>query len=458
MALATLDVGARAQKVCSPRIGARVADLLRIALALLVVGNLGRVPVFAVGVKDTPILLNDLLLLAVLSAGVFASLRGRKLVIDGPAAFAMAFVGVGALSALLAIPRFGLTAFEFIYSIAYLVRWTAYFGVYLVVINFVRRDDVGSLWHVLETAILVFAGFGVVQSLFLPGFAQMVFPDQGWDVQGHRLVSTLLDPNFAGALIAIGLLVLLARMSHGVQAALWKPVLLFAALVLTISRSAVLAFLAGVVIILFLRGLSKRLLKIGGLLLVLMLPFVPLILDFAIRFGRFSLEGSAALRVLSWLRALKIFADNPILGIGFNTYGFVQRSYGYSPVFGADFALDGGLLFIAVMTGLIGVSLYSGMLLLVLVRCRRISKDASRSADERGLALGAAAVTVAMVVHSVFLNSLLFPFLMETLWVLWGFTFVLRSHEHLEAEVPSSGQPRRLPLLAAAPRPWQHAQ
>jgi hypothetical protein len=63
----------------------------------------------------------------------------------------------------------------------------------------------------------------------------------------------------------------------------------------------------------------------------------------------------------------------------------------------------------------------------VVRRCRRIWRDAAMTADDRGLAIGVAAATVALVVHSVFLNSLLYPFLMEPFWVVWGLTFVIAS-------------------------------
>ena len=45
--------------------------------------------------------------------------------------------------------------------------------------------------------------------------------------------------------------------------------------------------------------------------------------------------------------------------------------------------------------------------------------------EERGLCIGAAAATIAIVVHSVFVNSLMTPFVMEPLWVLWGLGFLV---------------------------------
>jgi hypothetical protein len=58
-------------------------------------------------------------------------------------------------------------------------------------------------------------------------------------------------------------------------------------------------------------------------------------------------------------------------------------------------------------------------------RFRKGWRDERASPNERGLLIGAAAATVAILVHSVFVNSLLMPFVMELLWVLWGLGFVV---------------------------------
>jgi hypothetical protein len=84
------------------------------------------------------------------------------------------------------------------------------------------------------------------------------------------------------------------------------------------------------------------------------------------------------------------------------------------------------LLFIAVLTGVIGLGLYLSMMVVVAVRSRRIWRDPLSSPEDRGLALGVTAATVALSVHSVFTNSLLLPILMEVLWVLWALVFVMR--------------------------------
>src|ERR1051325_4673622 len=253
----------------------RIATLLRGALVCMVIANLGRIPVFSTGGRDVPVLLNDFVLAALIAAGFLAMAAHRSLVVDRVMGYALLFAGIGALSAVLAIPRFGLNSFGVAVSLLYLVRWLFYFATYVVVINCVRASSVDDVWRALETAILIFAAFGIFQSAFLPDFAQTVYPESrryyDWDPQGHRLVSTLLDPNFAGGFILIGLLVSLSRLAAGARVGSWKLLLLTTALLLTASRSSILAFMVGCTVIVLVRGVSKRMLRAIGLGAVLLL-------------------------------------------------------------------------------------------------------------------------------------------------------------------------------------------
>lgn len=407
----------------------RVVWTIRLALGLMIVAQLGRIPVLAAGGKDAPLLVNDLLIMLVVASGALAALRNRRLHVDSVAGWALAFAAIGGISAVLAIPRFGLSGAEFLFSIAYLVRWLTYFAVYLVAINFIRRDDFSAVLRTFEGAVLVFSVFGIFQSLFLPGFAQLVYPDSvnytDWDPQGHRLVSTFLDPNFAGAFIAMVLLLYMARMAYGVEIARWKLFVLFVALGLTVSRGAVIGFIAGTILILRVRGLSKGLLRFVAFGTVFMLVALPLLIQYAITYNKLTFDASAMTRVVGWLTGMEVFAQHPIIGVGFNTYGFVQAKLFGNGVFRASFGLDGGLLFVAVLTGVVGVALYAGMIVSAMRRCRRIWRDATRSAEERAFGLGVGALSVGILVHSFFLNTLFYPFLMESLWVLWGLTLTL---------------------------------
>jgi hypothetical protein len=407
----------------------RIAHVVQLTLLLLVVGNLGRIPVFSTGERDAALLFNDLVVAALFLAGGVAMIQARALRLDLVTVTGGAFAAIGALAALLAVPRYSLDPQELAVSLAYLARWIFYFGIYVVVVNAVRSEDVDGVLRALERAVLVFAAFGILQSVFLPGFAQMVYPESrpylDWDIQGRRLVSTFLDPNYAGAFILLVLFLQLARLSVGVAIPLWKPGLLLVGVVFTGSRSSLLALAVGGLLIVSVAGISRRILKWAGLLAVVLALLLPKILEYAVAYNKLQMDASALGRIVMWGRALRVFGDNWLFGIGFNTWGYVQERYGWERMHAATYGVEGGLLFIAVLTGVVGLLLYSTMLVAVARRCRRIWRDERRPLERRAFAIGTAAALLGMVVHSLFTNSLLLPFLMQPIWVLAGLSLVV---------------------------------
>jgi hypothetical protein len=108
-------------------------------------------------------------------------------------------VAVGA--GLWAAQKYGLTAGELLSSYAYLGALARVLRRVRERLNVARDDDAPALWSALERTVLAFAAFGVCRWR-VRDVRAAVYP-QGpdnmlWDVQGRRLVSTLLDPNFAG--------------------------------------------------------------------------------------------------------------------------------------------------------------------------------------------------------------------------------------------------------------------
>jgi putative inorganic carbon (hco3(-)) transporter len=409
----------------------RSGELLRWVLIVLFVANLGRIPVLGTGDREASIVLNDLCVSALVAFCLIGAVLRRSLKLDAVAVSALAFAFVGFASAVLAVPRFGLTPFELFVSLSYLIRWLTYFGVFLFVINNVRLGEVSDIWDMLVRVMLAFSVFGIFQSAFLPGFAQMVYPESraylDWDPQGHRLVSTILEPNIAASMIVIVLLIQLAQISLGAKVPVWKPVVFLFALALTLSRSGFLALIAGLAVILIVRGISVRLMKLFGAILFLSIAIIPRLIAFAQLYGKFETgEGtSAGTRVLAWLLALEAIGEHPVIGVGFNTYGYYKASKGMTLLGASSYGSDGGLLFATVMTGVVGLVCYLLMLAFVLRRSRVVWRDVSLSPEHRGLAIGVAAGVVAIMVHSLFVNSMFTTFVMEMMWVTWGLVFVI---------------------------------
>ena len=400
-------------------------------LVALAIANLGRIPVFSTGDRDAAIVLNDLFVAGLTTFCIIAAVLRQSMWLDRVAVFALAFAVVGFGSALAAVPQFGLSAPQLLISLSYLARWLVYFGVYLFVINNVRYDQVSGIWNVLVKVMLAFAIFGIFQSFFLPNFAQMVYPNAreyiDWDPQGHRLVSTLLEPNLAASMVLLVLLVQLAQIASGAGIPWWQPATFLLALTLTLSRSGILAFAAGLTVIVLARGVSLRLLRLFGIILFLSTALVPRLISLLQTYARFDVGSgtSAGTRVVAWLIALDTISRHPIIGVGFNTYGYVKNHAGIPLEGAAANSSDGGLLFAAVMTGMVGLCLYLLMLGSVVSRCRRLWRLRDISPEDRGLAIGVAAGVVALCIHSLFANSLFTTFVMEMMWVLWGLTFVV---------------------------------
>lgn len=425
----------------------RVVAVARVLLWAVFLGNLARVPSFSAGTRAAPLLATDVAVGVLLVVGALAAGLGRSLLVDGVARAGALFVVIGGASAIAATQRFGLSSRDLLVSLAYLVRWAAYFGVYVVVANSLRRQDLPSLVTTLERMIFAFAVFGIAQSVFLPGFAQRVYPDSvvtvDWDAQGRRLVSTFLDPNFAGALVVFGLLLSAARVAAGAGRRTAPLSVLVVALALTVSRSSVLAAVVGVGVIVVVAGASRRLARFGVGVVACAALAAPWLLGLAREYNKLTLDASALQRLISWAQAARIFVDSPLFGIGFNTYGFVLPAYGVDVGrLASSFSLDGGLIYVAVLTGVVGLVVYVAMLSRVGAHARLVWRHPDASPDERALALATVAATWALVVHSLFVNSLLLPLLMAPLTIMWG-AVAVASHE-LRRLPPSAIRPRGL--------------
>ena len=405
------------------RVSARgVAALGAIGLAL---GNVGRIPALVLGGRNSPLVAADAVVVLVWVLLFVAIGSGRaRIIVDDVMAAAFAFVAAAAASTLMAFSRYNLGIVEGAGVVAFLLRWFAYFGWYPFVAWCLTPDESRDAWRFIERALLAFAVFGIFQSAFLPGFAQMVHDGGGdlptWDIQGRRLVSSILDPNFAGILVVIALVFRLSRVAEGVRESPVAMATLAAAVLLTVSRSAILGLVVAIAVLAVVRGLRAPLFRVLVLGTVLILPFLSLLISFAASFNKLGYDASAAQRLVPWIRAGRLLIEHPWLGVGFNAIKQAQESHGWRSVGGADVSLDGGLLFVAAMTGVIGLWLYVRILLRVVRGARGVWKDSAVDPMSRAHATATVAATAAVVVHSFFVNSLLLPFVMQILWVMWA--------------------------------------
>ncbi len=275
--------------------------------------------------------------------------------------------------------------------------------------------------------------FGFLQLIFYPNFYVLGLHLLGWDPHIGRMTATWLDPNFLSGFFALilGLVMSLGlyyRRNGDKQRFLFLAavaLLGIIALYLTFSRSGILAFLMTVGVLAFFK--SRKLLLAAILVSTLVFGFSPRTQE---RVGEMwisaktlvgleeqrALDPTAALRVWSWSFAKEIIQDYPLLGIGYSRYQYEINYRGHALLSDhSSGGSDSSLLTLWATTGLFGLLsfLAVGFVALVLAFKRMFYHEDFESY----VLAGFVASFAGLLVHSVFVNSLVFPLIMVYLWI-----------------------------------------
>lgn len=299
----------------------------------------------------------------------------------------------------------------------YLVRFLAYFGMYL----FIRRRSKADL-AVLRKVLLFIVTFTVIvgffQVVYYPNLRNLYY--LGWDDHLYRLFSVFLDPNYTGVMFVLFLVYLAYYFFTLKSKQLLAKVLLlvialgtFLSVFLTYSRTALVTLVFGGV---FYLGLMKK--------RALVLLFSLIVFIFFLSTINPDIEGlnpfrtvSTNARFNSYEIALNIFADNPVLGVGFNTYRYAQNMYGYRTggaweTSHADAGTDNSFLLVLATTGVLGLGAFVYLWYKV-IRLLRIKIEEGSS-----IARSALISVISVFIASFFVNALFYPFILAWLWVL----------------------------------------
>ena len=339
---------------------------------------------------------------------------------------AAAFLFIGLSSLLLHSGDMSWT--EFAYSFFYSIRWLSLFMLYLIVLNESPHTRKYILWMLFAFAFLLsIAGF--IQFKIYPDFKEL--EEIGWDPHSGRLLSTWFDPNFVGGFLAFSIPLILGSALDNKK---WRILLLpvaatiFIALGLSFSRSAYLALITG----LFIFGLIKSwrsLVVMGTLILILMIapgPIQDRTLSIADSIESVFTEDytlpdeSARLRFGSWEEAWLLFVDNPIIGHGYNRYEYAALEQGTLKDLAIHSASgsDSSLLTILATTGLAG---FIPFFAIYIIFAKQAWKD-----RKSGLSTGFLASLCGLFIHSIFVNSLLFPLFMAPFFLSAGLLNLLK--------------------------------
>ena len=291
-----------------------------------------------------------------------------------------------------------------------------------------RRLLVGAM--ISSMVLIVVLGF--LQLKFFPSFLELGLYLDGWDPHIGRLLSTWFDPNFIGGYLAFLMPVTLALGLYYKQEKRLKwAALLFvisavglAALYLTYSRSGYLALIASLGILTFFK--SRKLLIALVMVAVIGFTLSPRVQERTIEAvdsakgligldSQKPLDPTAQLRVYSWQFAREIIADHLLLGVGYGRYAYEinQRGHGLLSDHSSG-GSDSSLLTIWAQTGIFGLLSYLAIGFVATVTAiRRIWK---KNDFNSYLLLGFLSGFAGMMLHSVFVNSLLYALMMTYLW------------------------------------------
>jgi hypothetical protein len=301
---------------------------------------------------------------------------------------------------------------EALVSNFYFLRWFLYLICGIVVFNLHHEKLLN--FKDIEKALIISALFlvfaGLVQLVLIPDFEEANLTAVGWDPHKNRLASTFFDPNFLGAYLNIAIFLLLSRnidrkvlnmdISRKIKISMVNLcemlVLLFLILgvALTFSRSAWLMLGIGVLIF----GVIKRPIWVFASVLIAFLAY------FAVPRVQTRISGitdpadSAQFRLISWGNAKDIFLDNKMWGVGFNSFRYAQKDYGYltpDTFTGHSGAgADSSLLFVFSTTGVLGGVLFVW---------------GGYTCVKNNGSLFYTALIISLLIESVFINSLFYP-------------------------------------------------
>lgn len=337
---------------------------------------------------------------------VYGYIYGRKKQVTPPKLLwpIISFFVAGCLSLLLNAYRFNLRDVGF--SSLYLVRWSLYAGLYLLL----TQSAISSSF-LLSSLYLVGSGLsilGFIQFIWYPQLQNLSY--LGWDPHYYRLFSTFLDPNFVGIFIVLTLFLgfYLMRKRNSVVMKLLQ-VVNAGALFLTYSRSSYLALVIGLTLWLIWTKKWKLGIAIAvGIVILLLLPTPG---GKTLRLLRVD---SSIARVENWQETVQLIEGSPVIGYGFDTLRYIHKDVSVisqtMPISRSAAGVDSSILFLIVTTGLLGIASYGWILWSVI----QLFKQSLKRIDNVLLFICSIA---AMTVHSLFTNSFFYPWILIWFWV-----------------------------------------
>lgn len=324
----------------------------------------------------------DLLIAFIFIINIFTKIRNKDFKIENK--FLLYFLIFSWLNFIFHLPSYPLINLK---ALFYLLRLTFLFSFFIISPNIDKK--VKKFFYLSIIANII---FGLIQYFFWPDFT--VFKSLNWDPHLYRLVSTFFDPTFTALIYLFFIIFLFLKKNFP-----YKKLILtiaYLALALTYSRATYLSFFIAFTFIAF----YKKSLKIFIITLLLVLSTIYFLPRFEGEGTKLERTSSITAKIQNYKEASFLFSKNPIIGYGYNNLFHIRNTD--NPNSHAISGFDGSLMTILVTNGTIGLLLFVLGLKKIFIKGDLLVKS----------------LLISLLVHSLFANSLLYP------WILLFFIFI----------------------------------
>ena len=261
-------------------------------------------------------------------------------------------------------------------SIFYLLRIISLLSFFVYPLNIDKNSE--KFFHII---LFTFTFFGLLQYFFYPDLTS--FNSLNWDPHLYRLVGTLLDPTFTALILLLFLIKLYFSSSNYLYL-----IFVYISLSLTYSRSSLLAFF---IVFSYISIKTKKitLFLSTTLLIILTVILLPRMPGEGTKLERTS---SIKAKIVNYQQGVNLWQQSPLIGLGYNRLPELNTSSHSHSKSG----FDGSLLTIAVCTGLVGLVFF-------ILSFTNSLKNSS---------LYWQSLLLTVFVHSLFANSLLYPWIL----------------------------------------------
>jgi len=242
---------------------------------------------------------------------------------------------------------------------------------------------------------------GWLQYIFMPDLTQLKY--FGWDDHLFRLSSTFLDPGFTGIVLVLGVFIL---NKFNFKFKILVQLLFIISIAFTYSRASYLALIIGLISmgVVMNKFRQQAIIFLGFLIMVILL--LPKPLGEGVNLTRTS---SIINRFDNYVLSLKMIDANPLFGVGFNNVCEAKQKFiNVSDQMNSCSGLDNSFLMIIATIGLVGLFI----LVLEIIKLAKFKVNRTNWLLVTSFS--------ALFIHSMFVNSLFYSWVMFLLAVIFG--------------------------------------